>query len=379
MGANLLKLPFTSQNSDHRSAFNRTRLIVARKRKGLSKLAFAKKVGVSRKAVEAWEAGISKPVEDAIAQIVRVTGFSREFFMGDDLDEPSIEIGSFRSMKTMSAAQRDMAQSQATLGLLFNCWLDKRFRLPPADIPDLGREPDPETAAEVVRREWGLGVLAIRNMVQLLESRGVRVYSLAVDARQVDAYSMWKGNTPFVFLNTNKTAEHSRYDAAHELGHLVLHRHGSPQGIEAEKQANQFASAFLMPRGSVFPVAPRFPTFDILINLKRRWGVSVAALAYRLHSLGLVSDWHFRGLYMQIAKYGKTREPNPIPRESSVVLKALLASLYEDGYSRARVAEELTLPTTELEYLLSGLTMTLIQTGGHRTSTTKKPELTRVK
>ncbi len=379
MGANLLKLPSKSENVDHRSAFNRTRLSVARKRKGLSKLAFAKKVGVSRKSVEAWEAGVSKPVEDAIAQIVRVTGFPREFFMGDDLDEPSIESGSFRSMKTMTAAQRDMAHSQATLGLLFNSWLDKRFELPAADIPDLGREPDPETAAEVVRREWGLGVLAIRNMVQLLESKGVRVYSLAVDARQVDAYSMWKGNTPFVFLNTNKTAEHSRYDAAHELGHLVLHKHGSPQGIEAEKQANQFASAFLMPRGSVLPAAPRFPTFDILVKLKRRWGVSVAALAYRLHSLGLVSDWHFRGLYVQIAKYGKDQEPNPLQRESSVVLKALLASLYDDGYSRARIAGELTLPTLEIEYLLSGLTMTLIQTGGHRTETTKKAQLTRIK
>jgi Zn-dependent peptidase ImmA (M78 family) len=191
---------------------------------------------------------------------------------------------------------------------------------------------------------------------------------------------MWKGNTPFVFLNTNKTAEHSRYDAAHELGHLVLHRHGSPQGNEAEKQANKFASAFLMPQGSVRPVAPRFPTFDILVRLKRRWGVSVAALAYRLHDLNLVSDWHFRALYMQIAKYGKDREPNPIPRESSVVLKALLASLYDDGYNRARIAGELALPTQELEYLLSGLTMTLIETGGHKIPTPKKEvKLTRIK
>lgn len=378
MGANLLKLPFTSQEDD-RSAFNRTRLSVARKRKGLSKLAFAKKVGVSRKSVEAWEAGNLKPVEDTISQIVRVTGFPREFFMGDDLDEPSIESGSFRSMRSMTAAHRDMAQSQATIGVFFNSWLDKRFEIPSADIPDLGREPDPETAAEVVRRTWGLGVLSIRNMVQLLESRGVRVFSLAVDARQVDAYSMWKANTPFVFLNTNKTAEHSRYDAAHELGHLVLHRHGSPQGNEAERQANKFASAFLMPQGSVRPVAPRFPTFDILVKLKRRWGVSVAALAYRLHDLGLVSDWHFRTLYMQIAKYGRDREPNPLPRESSVVLKALLASLYDDGYSRARIAAELTLPTIELEHLLSGLTMTLIQTGGRRTPTAKEIKLTRVK
>ena len=308
MGANLLKLPLRSESVD-RSAFNRTRLAVARKRKGLSKLAFAKKVGVDRKSVEAWEAGKKKPTEDAIAQIVRVTDFPREFFMGDDLDEPSIDTGSFRSMKTMTAAQRDMALSQATLGLHFNFWLDKKFGLPVADIPDLGRElgrePDPEAAAEFVRREWQLGTRSIRNMVHLLESRGVRVYSLAVDARQVDAYSMWKGNVPFIFLNTNKTAEHSRFDAAHELGHLVLHRHGPPRGIEAEKEANLFASAFLLPRGSVHPKAPKFPTYANLVRLKRVWGVSVAALAYRLHALGLVSDWQFRGLYIEISKRGK--------------------------------------------------------------------------
>lgn len=378
MGASLLRLPFKSENSDDRSAFNRTRLSLARKRKGLSKLAFAKHVGVFRKSVEAWEAGKTKPSEDAIAQIVRVTRFPRAFFMGDDLEEPSIETGSFRSMKTMTAAQRDMATSQAALGLLLNGWLTKKFELPKARIPDLGREPDPEAAAEVVRREWGLGVLSIRNMIHLLESNGVRVYSLAVDARQVDAYSDWRGNIPFVFLNTNKTGEHSRFDAAHELGHLVLHRHGPQRGIEAERQANAFASAFLMPRGSVFPKAPKFPTYDNLVRLKRYWGVSVAALAYRLHSLGLLSDWQFRGLYVDISKRGKDYEPDPIPHESSVVLKSLLASLYDDGISRSRIAEELAIPTEELEQLLFGLTMTGIKGGGHRIKSAKAG-LSRVK
>jgi hypothetical protein len=59
-------------------------------------------------------------------------------------------------------------------------------------------------------------------------------------------------------------------------------------------------------------------------------------------------------------------------------LKALLASLYDDGYNRARIAGELTLPTAELEYLLSGLTITAIQGGGRKTPP-KKPELSRVK
>ena len=140
MGAKVLRLPFKSESSDDRSAFNRTRLTLARKRKGLSKLAFAKAVGVFRKSVEAWESGKTKPAEDAIAHIVRVTGFPRAFFMGDDLDEPSIDSGSFRSMKTMTAAQRDMATSQAALGLLLHGWLSKKFELPSAQIPDLGRE-----------------------------------------------------------------------------------------------------------------------------------------------------------------------------------------------------------------------------------------------
>jgi len=378
MGANLLKLPFRSENSEHRSAFNRTRLALARKRKGLTKLAFAKKVGVDRKSVEAWEAGKKKPTEDAIAQIIRVTEFPREFFMGDDLDEPCVDSGSFRSMKTMTAAQRDMALTQAALGLHLNTWLTKKFELPFADIPNLGREPDPETAAEFVRREWQLGTQSIRNMVHLLESKGVRVYSLAVDARQVDAFSMWKGDVPFVFLNTNKTAEHSRFDAAHELAHLVLHRHGAPRGIESERQANLFASAFLMPRGSVFPKAPRFPTYETLVKLKRVWGVSVAALAYRLHSLGLVSDWQFRGLYVDISKRGKDREPNPMPHESSVVLNAVLSSLFDDGITRSKIAADLTLPTAELEQLLFGLTITGIQGGGRKTLT-KPAKLSRVK
>ncbi len=90
-----------------------------------------------------------------------------------------------------------------------------------------------------------------------------------------------------MFLNLQKTAEHGRFDAAHELGHLVLHRHGSPGGREAEREAHAFASAFLMPEASVIARAPRFATIDQLEKLKRIWGVSVAALNHRLHTIGM--------------------------------------------------------------------------------------------
>jgi Zn-dependent peptidase ImmA (M78 family)/DNA-binding XRE family transcriptional regulator len=342
-------------------------------------IAFAEMVGVDRKMVGAYEAGDSSPSDEVMHQIAKVLEFPPEFFFGDDLDEPSVETGSFRAMTKMKAPQRDMALSQAALGIHLSNWLSTKFALPPVQLPNLGREPDPETAAEYVRREWQLGSLSIRNMIHLLESKGVRVFSLAVDAREVDAFSMWKGNTPFVFLNTNKTSEHSRFDAAHELGHLILHKHGPPQGIEAEKEANAFASAFLMPRGSVIANAPKFPTYANLVNRKRLWTVSVAALAYRLHGLELMSDWHYRGICVQIAKLGKNIEPNEAPREASLLLPKMFGALYEEGITRSQIARELAIPVTELEQLLFGLAMTGIKGGGRPTSTPSRPTLSRVK
>lgn len=102
----------------------------------------------------------------------------------------------------------------------------------------------------------GLGEAPIANMVHLLETKGVRVFSLVEDCHELDAFSTWLDGTPFVFLNTRKSAERSRMDAAHELGHLVLHRVGRPQGKEAEEEATRFGAAFLMPRAS--PTATRW-------------------------------------------------------------------------------------------------------------------------
>jgi Zn-dependent peptidase ImmA (M78 family) len=119
--------------------------------------------------------------------------------------------------------------------------LDKRaFRIADGEPPE---SPDyrPADAAIALRTHWGIGQRPIGNMVHLLESFGIRVFSLAERATQVDAYSLWLRGLPFVFLNTLKTAEHSRMDAAHELGHLVLHRHGVPRTRDAEKDAQRSA------------------------------------------------------------------------------------------------------------------------------------------
>jgi Zn-dependent peptidase ImmA (M78 family) len=354
-------------------------LTLARKRRGYKKTKLAELSKVDLRSITAFEAGEFAPSQQTLARIASVLEFPVGFFYGEDLDEPSLDSGSFRSMTKMTAPQRDMALSQAALGLHFMAWIESRFELPEANLPDLSREPNPEAAAESLRQAWALGALSIRNMIHLLEAKGVRVFSLSVDAREVDAFSMWKGARPFVFLNTYKSTEHSRFDAAHELGHLVLHKHGPPQGREAEKQANAFASAFLMPRRSVLANAPRLPTYSTLVKLKKVWTTSVSALSYRLHEVGLISDWQYRGLCIEISKRGRDKEPEEAPREVSLVLPRVLAALHEDGFSRSRIANELCMGSAELEQLMFGLAMTGIEGGRQRSPRQPGARLERVK
>jgi Zn-dependent peptidase ImmA (M78 family)/DNA-binding XRE family transcriptional regulator len=359
--------------------FNPTRFACVRKRLGLSKSRMAWLIGVDLRTVSAYEAGTSTPRNEVLERIKTKTGFPVAFFSGDDLEEPGSDSASFRAMSKMSAGQRDMALSQGAIANHLAAFIEERFDLPKVDIPDLSHEPTPEAASERLREYWGIGVLPINHMIHLLESKGVRVFSLAINAREVDAFSVWRGGeTPMAFLNMNKTAEHSRYDAAHELGHLILHRHAAPQGRDAEHQADRFASAFLMPRGSVLAHGRRNPTFAGLVELKKIWKVSVAALNYRLHAVGLTSDWLYRKLCIEIAKYGRGKEPNEIQRETSQILPKIFAALHEENVSRSDVADLLTIPRAELEQLMFGLTLAALE-GGRKSTAASGPQQTNLR
>lgn len=370
--------------------FNAKRFSLARRRRGMTKREIAERVGVSERSVSAYEKGDQEPEPSNVQRIAAVLEFPEAFFFAGDPEELTEGVASFRSMSKMSARQRDAALGSGAIGLLLNEWLERNFNLPEPDLPDLGREPGtltepapredfeektpfpsrstaygPEAAAEAFRSHWGLGELPIKNMIALLESKGVRIFSLAIDAKEVDAFSMWHGGRPFMFLNTYKSAEHCRFDAAHELGHLVLHRHGQTQGPELEREANAFASAFLMPRKSVLANAPRAATLPGLVRAKHFWKVSVAALNYRLHALGMTSDWIYRTLCIQLAEAGyRTKEPESAAHEKSLTLEKVFKALREEGTSKADVASALSIPLEEINALTFNLMLNILRGGG---------------
>lgn len=349
--------------------FNPRRLTLARKRRGLTQRGLAAQLSVDPRSITAYESGEFCPDEEKLIQLGHLLRFPVRFFSGEDIEELSPDSASFRALSRRTAAQRDAALSAGAFALLINRWIDQRFSLPAANVPDLGKDGNPESFAAELRREWNLGELTIKNMVHLLESKGVRVFSLALDAEEIDAFSIWRDNMPFIFLNTNKSAEHSRFDAAHELGHLVMHRHGAPQGQKAEREANAFASAFLMPPASIRTNSIRQPTVELLIKMKKRWIVSVSALAYRLRTLNLVTEWQYRTLAIEIAKRGYRRtEPEEASREHSQILAKVFKALREDGVSKGDIAEELHISREEIEELVFGLTIVGLKGSGNQSS-----------
>ncbi len=358
------------------NTFNPSRLALARKRRGLTMKKLAENIGVEPRSISAYEKGEFGPDSERLTAIAKTLQFPETFFAGDDLDEPTPDIASFRALSKMTAGQRDTALGAGAIALMLNSWIEERFELPNPQLPDLSREDSPEAAARALREIWGLGELPVKNMIHLVESKGVRVFSLSIDAAEVDAFSMWRQAMPFIFLNTMKSAEHSRFDTAHELGHLVLHRHGSPQGREAEHQANAFASAFLMPKASVLSYAPRHCTLTYLLELKKVWNVSVAALTYRLHTVGVLSDWHYQSLYIELSSKGyRKREPNASPRETSQMFQKVFAALRSEDVTRSEIAEELAIPVDEINQMVFGLALTALTGGGSGTSRETKPPL----
>jgi len=357
--------------NDSQPEFNHNRLRLARERRGLTKEALAKLCNVTRRAVTEWESGrVDSPPVSLIADTL---GFPESFFFDDDLEEVQVAAVSFRALSSMTSRQVGRVLSHASMLRAFSSWIDSRYATPKVGVPSFDEliasvryvEPCPVDAALSLRRMWNLGARPIADMLALLESQGIRVLGLPSEDREIDAFSFWHDNRPFVFLNTSKSAERLRFDLAHELGHLCMHRDvRTNRNRRYELDANTFASTFLMPTDGLIPQLVGTPSLPDVMELKLYWKVSATAMVRRLHQLHRISDWQYRTWMIDLSKRGfRSSEPNGIPREQSALLRQVLALAREDGWRAERITKELGIPRRDFDEALLGLTVTAIGEG----------------
>ncbi len=345
-----------------KKVFNPQRLEVARQRRQLSKKAFAEASGIADRTLRKYEKeGFENLSINDLSKFAEALNYPLEFFFGEDLEYIDAESVSFRALSSTKASQKLSAIAAGALAYEFSLWMERNFNLPQINVPQLGLQnsQDAEKAATIVRNEWAIGNKSISNVLHLLEKNGVRVFSLSENNLNVNAYSFWKDGVPFIFLNNKKSAECQRFDACHELGHLVMHHEGTPRGREAEMEANRFASAFLMPPESIEQYTFRNTNLENLIKFKHNWKVSLAALVRRLFDLNKISDWHYHEFSRQMGMRGYFKaEPEPMPeREKSKIIEIVLAAIREERKTLNHLAKELLLPIDELSQLLFGPTV----------------------
>lgn len=340
--------------------FDGRRLSTARRLQRLQRTTLARDTGVSAAAITQFERGQARPTHAVLAQMSLLLGMPSEFFrLGRDFESISPSSAHFRSLRSTPAISREQALAFAEMALAVFTVVEQYVDLPAPNVPILpvGDSPTEEEISSVsatTRREMDLPPGPIPHVVRLLETRGVAVLRLSpqIDYR-VDAFSTDAGHRPLVLLSPTKDDRaRSRFDAAHELGHLVMHQDVEPGSRVIENQAHRFASEFLAPTVELEADLPRKIDWDQLLQAKMKWGISLAALVYRARSLGLWSDLLYRraNQHLRISGYP---EAGPLgPPESPYMLGAAIDLLQSAGTSLADLAQASRLPIAAVEMVV---------------------------
>lgn len=252
----------------------------------------------------------------------------------------------FRAGRKAQSTHRDAAVSNGNLLTELDAWIRNNFTLPELDWLDLSNE-SPIVAAQLLRQAWGLGTDPAPNMVQLCESRGISVYGLTAIAKGVDAFSGWVGKQPFIFTARQKTPERSRFDIAHELGHLVLHHNAAKSNNSVqEKEADIFASEFLIPRAALKAYLPKLPNLTEIFAFKATYRVSALDTVISLHRAGILSDASYKRRCAALNHRGhKNGEPDGMKfYERSRVFDYIFNSTHSNFRSRKDLTVLLSLP-----------------------------------
>jgi Zn-dependent peptidase ImmA (M78 family)/transcriptional regulator with XRE-family HTH domain len=338
----------TSELETARALFDGERLGQARRLAGLLKADLAEPAEVTAAAIGQFESGTARPSVATLARLAEALHVPPAFFA---TSRPRFTVAEadayFRSLRSTSTRDRARARAQVELLAEVVHALERHLRFPAVDLPVVEAAASPEVAAGLARAAWELGTGPVANVVALLEGKGVIVSRLPAATDELDAFSCFIEDRPFVVLVANKqAADRARFDAAHELFHLLDTTRPEPGDPQAERLAHRFAAEFLTPAASIGSELPTRLDWRRLAELKLVWGVSMSMLLRRQRDLGSISEPTFRRGMMEMTRRGwRRREPVDLgqPEKPELLSRALETAAAIRELSLPKLADELAL------------------------------------
>lgn len=352
------------------------RIRLARRKAGMSlrDLSAAIRGRVTAQAIGKYERGEDVPSSGVLLVLSKTLGVSLNYLMDtQDIQLAGVE---FRTKANTSAGDRAKVETEVLE------WIERYLQIetvleldsaewqcPVAKPRKLRQTGDAEKLAAEVREEWKLGLDPIPNMTELLEEKGLKVLTVALPDRVSGFTCLVKrpdeqGDLPVIVVNNKFSLERRRLTLAHELAHRLIDT-DALSDKEEEKAANVFAGAFLMPRQHVLREVGKHRNalgYKELIDLKRLYRVSGAALLVRLQQLDVISESTLVYAFQTVGRGWRTQEPQELEssvergqRERALRFERLCyRGLAEGLISLGKATELLRIPMPEVEAGLKG-------------------------
>lgn len=341
-----------------------SRLKNARARSGLSLRELEDAIGnlVSAQAIGKYERDEMMPSSKVLIALAEALQVSERYLMSSS----DIQLEEVEFRKNRLTSRREEASVQASVVSAVERYLQVEELLAapsaswsmPASAPfQVQTYQDAESAANRLRQLWELGVDPIPNLAEFLEEKGIKVIALpledAVAGLMCFVRRQGDGRVPVIVVNSKNTGERQRFTLAHELGHLLL---SVSDDLDEELASHRFAGAFLMPAevlSAEVGLHRKTVSLGELLQLKRLFGVSIQAIAYRCKDLAILQPRAAAQLFALFNKQGWRRppyaEPVPIAPEMPGRFRRLcFRALTEGLISEAKAAELLEVSVRQL-------------------------------
>jgi Zn-dependent peptidase ImmA (M78 family) len=270
-------------------------------------------VKLSRAALSNYETNKSSPSAKNLWGIAKILNASMDYFVA--AEERSIVLQGFRKKADTPASRVNQLRA------LIEDEIEKRMDLDavlgeeePRDLPTQKKIDSVAQAEEIardIRSAWGLGDQPISSVSSTLEAKGWYVLEVPYD----DGFDGLAGfiesnHRPFAVSRTGIAVDRVRLNLLHEAGHAFV---AGDDDKASEKAAFRFAAAFLLPRErAIEDLGRKRSSVDMeeLLFAKKRYGLSMQAIAYRLKDLEIISESYMVLLFRYFTSMGmRVEEP----------------------------------------------------------------------
>lgn len=303
------------------------RLRIARRKSGLSLRDLASRMGgqITHMAISKYERDEMEPSSTVLIALAKALDVSLEF-LASPMD---VRLGSLEFRKKSGTSAPDRALVEATVlehverYLMIEEILDldsSTWKTPFAAQVVRSLE-DAEEVARKARAKWNLGNDPVLDITELLEERGIKVMVLplpdSVSGLTCLVERPDQPPVPVIVVNKTFNLERRRFTLLHELGHRLMR----VEGVDEEKAAHRFASAFLMPADHLKAFVGQHRHgfgFAELVTTKHLYGVAATALLVRFRDLGIISPEQLVAMFQTTARTWRKIEPKPLPSDLNI-------------------------------------------------------------